>query len=101
MVLTRKFKMPNSRKKSNSIELKCKNVKSKLCHFFYLDFCSNFFRENRELAQRYDELMQDEKWKEANCRVCPKCNRAVEKLSGMLLDQFTTSFTPSFSRIKN
>lgn len=28
--------------------------------------------------------MQDEKWKEENCRVCPKCNRAVEKLSGIM-----------------
>jgi len=38
--------------------------------------------ENKELARRHEELMQDEKWKSEHCRVCPKCNRSVEKLAG-------------------
>ena len=47
------------------------------------------YRENREQRKaletaqlRHQELERDEKWKEAQCRLCPQCFRGVEKISG-------------------
>ncbi|CAF0935591.1 unnamed protein product [Rotaria sordida] len=37
---------------------------------------------NRDLRRRYDELMNDEKYKADNCRLCPQCKRVVQRLEG-------------------
>jgi len=37
---------------------------------------------NEELKQRYEELLQDEQWKEQNCHACPHCGRPIQKLEG-------------------
>jgi len=37
---------------------------------------------NEELKQRYQELFQDEQWKEQNCHGCPHCSRPIQKLDG-------------------
>jgi len=39
-------------------------------------------KENKALQQRYQELLEDERYKESHCRKCPSCGRAVEKLEG-------------------
>jgi len=36
----------------------------------------------REALERHSELEHDEEWKAANCRLCPKCRCAVEKVNG-------------------
>eukprot|EP00747_Dinoflagellata_sp_TGD_P102749 gnl/TRDRNA2_/TRDRNA2_168758_c0_seq1.p1 gnl/TRDRNA2_/TRDRNA2_168758_c0~~gnl/TRDRNA2_/TRDRNA2_168758_c0_seq1.p1 ORF type:complete len:630 (-),score=104.00 gnl/TRDRNA2_/TRDRNA2_168758_c0_seq1:82-1839(-) len=36
----------------------------------------------REAMDRHTELEQDEQWKAENCRLCPKCQRPVEKVDG-------------------
>eukprot|EP01126_Amoeba_proteus_P001852 TRINITY_DN10579_c0_g1_i1.p1 TRINITY_DN10579_c0_g1~~TRINITY_DN10579_c0_g1_i1.p1 ORF type:complete len:272 (-),score=67.33 TRINITY_DN10579_c0_g1_i1:184-942(-) len=37
---------------------------------------------NLELLNRYQDLVEDEMWKEQNCRACPHCGRPIQKLSG-------------------
>jgi len=37
---------------------------------------------NEELKLRYQELLQDETWKEQNCHGCPHCGRPIQKLDG-------------------
>ncbi|CAF1319300.1 unnamed protein product [Adineta ricciae] len=37
---------------------------------------------NRELRRRYDELLHDERYKAENCRLCPSCQRVVERIDG-------------------
>jgi hypothetical protein len=37
---------------------------------------------NEELKARYNELVQDEQWKEQNCHGCPHCGRPIQKLDG-------------------
>lgn len=37
---------------------------------------------NRDLRHRYDELMMDENFKIQHCRLCPSCNRVVQRLEG-------------------
>ena len=39
-------------------------------------------RRNQELQRRYNDLMQDEEYKVAHCRLCPSCHRVVERLEG-------------------
>jgi len=39
-------------------------------------------KENYAVQSVFDNLVKDEKWKEENCKVCPKCRRAVQKLEG-------------------
>jgi hypothetical protein len=39
-------------------------------------------KEVQEARARFEELTQNEEWKAAHCRLCPNCNRAIEKLSG-------------------
>ncbi|CAF3501844.1 unnamed protein product [Rotaria sp. Silwood1] len=39
-------------------------------------------QRNQELAQRYNELLADENFKAQNCRLCPHCQRVVQRLSG-------------------
>lgn len=39
-------------------------------------------QRNVELQQRYQELLADEQFKAANCRLCPSCGRVVQKLDG-------------------
>ncbi len=39
-------------------------------------------QRNEELRQRYQELLADETYKAQNCRLCPKCGRVVQHLSG-------------------
>tara|TARA_R110002050_G_scaffold148318_2_gene274520 strand:- start:88 stop:318 length:231 start_codon:yes stop_codon:yes gene_type:complete len=41
-------------------------------------------RETRrkELERKMEELEKDELWKEKHLRLCPKCKRGIEKLSG-------------------
>ena len=34
---------------------------------------------NKELTKNFENLKQDETWKVQNCRLCPKCNRVVQK----------------------
>lgn len=31
---------------------------------------------------RFTELLEDEKWKQSNCRTCPKCSRVIEHIGG-------------------
>lgn len=35
-----------------------------------------------ELMKRIEEFQQDEKWKQAHLRLCPQCNRPIEKTEG-------------------
>lgn len=37
---------------------------------------------NRDLRRRYEELMNDERYKADNCRYCPSCRRVVQRLEG-------------------
>ncbi|CAF4753128.1 unnamed protein product, partial [Rotaria sp. Silwood2] len=37
---------------------------------------------NNDLRRRYEELMNDEKYKADNCRLCPSCKRVVQRLEG-------------------
>jgi hypothetical protein len=37
---------------------------------------------NNDLRRRYEELMNDEQYKAQNCRLCPSCNRVVQRLEG-------------------
>ncbi|CAF1455451.1 unnamed protein product [Rotaria magnacalcarata] len=39
-------------------------------------------QRNQELAERYNELLADEQYKSANCRLCPHCQRVVQHLGG-------------------
>jgi len=39
-------------------------------------------QRNNELRQRYNELVADEQYKAQNCRLCPQCQRVVQKLDG-------------------
>jgi len=39
-------------------------------------------QRNEELKSRYQELLQDEQWKEQNCHACPHCGRPIQKLDG-------------------
>eukprot|EP00746_Dinoflagellata_sp_MGD_P130395 gnl/MRDRNA2_/MRDRNA2_64332_c0_seq1.p1 gnl/MRDRNA2_/MRDRNA2_64332_c0~~gnl/MRDRNA2_/MRDRNA2_64332_c0_seq1.p1 ORF type:complete len:734 (+),score=125.38 gnl/MRDRNA2_/MRDRNA2_64332_c0_seq1:69-2204(+) len=39
-------------------------------------------RELDALQQRADDFQAMERWKAQNCRVCPKCNRCIQKLGG-------------------
>jgi len=39
-------------------------------------------RALRDAMARHEELEQDEEWKAENCRLCPKCKKAVEKVDG-------------------
>lgn len=41
-----------------------------------------YSRENQEAMRRRTELGRDEEWKVANCRLCPNCNRCIERMSG-------------------
>ena len=42
----------------------------------------SFAKARKEAEKRFKTLQRDEAWKEANCRKCPHCYRAVNKLSG-------------------
>lgn len=37
---------------------------------------------NAELRRRYEELIRDEQYKAQHCRLCPSCNRVVQRLEG-------------------
>lgn len=37
---------------------------------------------NRDLRRRYEELLNDEQYKAENCRLCPSCQRVVQRLEG-------------------
>jgi hypothetical protein len=39
-------------------------------------------KRNEELKRNFEQLQQDEGYKEANCRKCPGCSRIVQKLAG-------------------
>ena len=39
-------------------------------------------QRTRDLQRRYEELMQDEEYKSNNCRLCPSCQRLVQRLEG-------------------
>jgi len=39
-------------------------------------------KHNKGLRDRFSELQQDEEWKAQNCRCCPHCGRAVERVQG-------------------
>lgn len=39
-------------------------------------------QRNDELRLRYDELMADEAFKASRCRLCPKCERVIERIDG-------------------
>lgn len=41
-----------------------------------------FDKENRTVRQRYLELIENERWKEQHCKLCPGCDRVVEKIDG-------------------
>ena len=36
----------------------------------------------KDLKERMEDLVKDEKWKEENLRLCPSCKRPIEKVSG-------------------
>ena len=48
----------------------------------WLDWASNGSRGAEAARQRREELWRDEKWKEANCRLCPQCSRPIERIEG-------------------
>lgn len=37
---------------------------------------------NDELRRRSEELIRDEQYKAQHCRLCPSCNRVVQRLEG-------------------
>ena len=39
-------------------------------------------KRNRELRGRYEELINDERYKADNCRLCPSCGRVIQRLEG-------------------
>ena len=64
-------------------------VKEKSVHTKYLISCLTFIltlqistRALQDLHTRIKEEEKDENWKAANCRLCPHCGRAVNKVEG-------------------
>lgn len=39
-------------------------------------------QRNKDLRSRYEDLMNDERYKAENCRLCPSCKRVVQRLEG-------------------
>lgn len=48
----------------------------------YNDRKAAFEEESRTVRQRHMELVENERWKEQHCKLCPNCDRVVEKIDG-------------------
>lgn len=48
----------------------------------YREQKEQFDREGRAARERHQELLENETWKAQHCKLCPNCNRVVEKIDG-------------------
>ena len=60
--------------------IRCELVPAATAQWLY--WTTSGSRDTDAARRRREELRRDEEWKEAHCRLCPHCLRAVERIDG-------------------